>query len=34
MLQLLKYTRKDFDDYYSIVADDQVMKYITRVLCR
>lgn len=29
MLQLLKYTGKDFDDYYSIVADDQVMKYIT-----
>ena len=29
MLQFLKYTEEDFDDYYSIVADDQVMKYIT-----
>jgi len=29
MLQLLKYKWEDFDDYYSLVADDQVMKYIT-----
>ncbi|MBD1431377.1 GNAT family N-acetyltransferase [Sphingobacterium sp. DN00404] len=29
MLQFLKYKWEDFDNYYSIVADDQVMKYIT-----
>lgn len=29
MLQLLKYKWEDFHDYRSLVADDQVMKYIT-----
>lgn len=29
MLQLLKYKWEDFHDYCSLVADDQVMKYIT-----
>lgn len=29
MLQILKYKQEDFDSYYSLVTDDQVMKYIT-----